>query len=390
MASKKRMLSCLLGAVLATHALAQGTGTAGQMRLVRPSPSGMSGSFTEPGGARPGSAGSQVDTWVKEYGSKPASPAGKIDFSVSTGTLGTDSSVGDILKQHGWDSKDKDAAEMFRGLNPGLVGKGDKLEKGVPYSIISPEARTLEQLQRQGWLVQLNQPDVRAWTGMKASRQVQEGKLQLAGLNASAYASANDWQVHKNASDRLARSGQEFEKKADKLSPSDYVLASDYYEYAAQKNLRIAEQAAAGRKPSARELRALDASTSVLETLLTGKASSFNVRVVVKARGTTKPPPLTVFVLPGIYALDPEFVDNKRLLERLIHYSAAFKTPTTPATGVVDSADARLWVGTQGQYQRMADIVRQGGIEGKYHPVNSTSIQGVQEIVIVWPDGVVQ
>lgn len=308
-----------------------------------------------------------------------------VKFGVRSEVLQWDATMPEVLRRYGL-KDDLKSIEMVHRFNPQLKADQKTLPAGSKFTLIAPDEISRKAYKKDNLLLTWVNSDPSAVLSQRALRDASENRTAANSLPSKAYLSELDKRLHVEALGRIETAAKTFDGQRDKLSGSDYVVVSDYLDYATRKTAMLTVAAKNGKPLSTVDIKLLDSAGKSITALLGGEKPKLNVTVIVTGKQGQTPPPLTVYALPGPLVDDPDFYKSGEILGRLIHYS--FANPTSPSSGQIDSSDARLWVGPFRKYDAMVDLVKNKKLAGKYSVVNSQS--GTQEIRLFWPDDVVR
>lgn len=323
---------------------------------------------------------------VTPSGSAQAIPK-SVKFGVRIEVLQREATMPEVLKRYGL-KDDSKSIEMFYRFNPQLKAQQNTLPAGFKFTLIAPDEISREVYKKDNLLLTWDKSDPATVLSQKALRDASENRAAVNSLPSQAYLSEFDKRSHLEALGRIETAAKTFDGQRDKLSGSDYVVVSDYLDYATRKSAMLTVAAKNGKPLPTVDIKLLDSASKSVTALLGGEKPKQNVTVFVTGKQGKTPPRLTVYALPGPLVDDPDFYKSGDILGRLIHYS--FANPTSPSSGLIDSSDARLWVGPFRDYDAMVDLVKKKKLAGKYSVLNSQALSTVQEIRLVWPDDVVR
>lgn len=323
---------------------------------------------------------------VAPSGSAQAIPK-NLEIGVRTEVLQRNATMADVLKRYGLKDDSKSIDMVYR-FNPQLKAQQKTLPAGSKFTLIAPDEMSREVYKKEHWLLTWDKSDPSAVVSQKAVRDASENRAAVNFLPRQAYLSEFDKKSHVEALGRIETAARTFDGQNDKLSGGDYMVVSDYLDYATRKAALLNAAAKSGKPLPTTDIKLLDGVGRTVMALLGGEKPKKNVTVIVTAKKGQTAPRLTVYALPGPLVDDPDFYKSGDILGRLNYYS--FANPTSPSAGQIDSSDARLWVGPFRDYDAMVDLVKKRKLAGKYNVLNSQALSGKQEIRLIWPDDVVK
>jgi hypothetical protein len=323
---------------------------------------------------------------VAPSGSVQAIPK-NLEVGVSSEVLQRDATLADVLNRYGLKDDSKSIDMVYR-FNPQLKPQQKTLPAGSKLTLIAPDETSREVYKKENWLLTWDKSDPSAVLSQKALHDASENRAAVNFLPRQAYLSEFDKRSHVEALGRIETAARTFDGQRDRLSGSDYMVVSDYLDYATRKSALLNTAAKNGKPLPTTDIKLLDSVGKTVMTLLGSGKPKQNVTVIVSALKGKTAPRLTVYALPGPLVDDPDFYKSGDILGRLNYYS--FANPTSPSSGQIDSSDARLWVGPFRDYDAMVDLVKKRKLAGKYNVLNSQALSGKQEVRLIWPDDVVK